>query len=367
MNGGASQFETFDMKVGRPTGGPFRPISTNLSGVQVCEMLPKISQKMDKLAVVRSMHTSQVDHPGGIYLMHTSYSPTANVRFPEFGAVIAKYLGQEGADLPNFVKIFSQANAGAGFLGPKYQPFSLGEDGSLPTFSTSNLDPKLEQRRTDLRNFLEDGYARQHSAETSRMHREAYEASRRLQAGRKVFDIEQDWAEAEPLYGDSRFGRRCLMARKLIEAGVPFVEVSQSSYDTHADNFIGHKGLLPPMDFAWAGLLTDLEQRGLLDKTLVVWMGEIGRTPNINNRAGRDHYVRAWSAALAGAGVKGGVVYGETDEDGRDVKDSPVTEGDFFATIYQALGISPTTEHYAGSRPVPIAPFGSNVVKDLLV
>jgi hypothetical protein len=354
------------MKVGPPTGGPFRPISTNLPGTQICELMPNIARKLDKLAVVRSMHTSQIDHPGGIYLMHTGYSPAANVRFPEFGAVIAKYLGREGSALPNFVKIFSQADAGSGFLGPKYHPFSLGEDGRLPTFSTSNLDPKLEERRSSLRSFLEDDYAQDRHAETSRMHREAYEAARRLQGVRDVFSIDEEWKSAEPLYGDSRFGRRCLMARRLIEAGVPFVEVSQSSYDTHADNFIGHKGLLPPMEFAWAGLLTDLEQRGLLDKTLVVWMGEIGRTPNINNRSGRDHFVRCWSAALAGCGVKGGVVYGETDENGVDVKDSPVTEGDFFATIYQALGISPATEHYAGSRPIPIAPFGSKVVKDLI-
>jgi uncharacterized protein (DUF1501 family) len=157
-----------------------------------------------------------------------------------------------------------------------------------------------------------------------------------------------------------------MLARKLVEAGVPFVEVGQSSYDTHADNFIGHKGLVPAMDRAWAGLLTDLEQRGLLDDTLVIWMGEIGRTPNINNRAGRDHYVRSWSTALAGGGIKAGLVYGASDEDGRDVKDNPVTEGDFFATIYQTLGIDPALENYNGLRPIPVAPFGSKVVSDLL-
>jgi hypothetical protein len=366
MNGGASQFETFDMKVGRETGGPFRPISTNLPGVRICELLPKISQMMDRLTVIRSMRTSQIDHPGGIHLMHTGYSEAANVRFPELGAVIAKYLGGQQSDLPNFVKISSNGNAGAGFLGPKYQPFNLDQDGDLPPFSTSRLDPKIEQRRNDLRNFLEDTYAQRHQAETAKMHREAYEAARRLQSARQVFDIEKDWKQAEPLYGDSKFGRRCLLARKLVEAGVPFVEVGQSGYDTHADNFTGHKGLVPCMEHAWSGLLTDLEQRGLLDKTLVVWMGEIGRTPRINNRSGRDHYVRAWSTALAGGGIKGGVVYGETDADGADVKDNLVTEGDFFATIYQSLGIDPLTEHYAGSRPIPVAPFGSKVVEELI-
>jgi len=367
MNGGVSQFETFDMKPGRPTAGLFRPVSTNLPGAQVCELLPKISQNMDKLAVIRSMRTSQVDHPGGIHLMHTGYSRAANIRFPEMGSVVAKYLGHEGADLPNCIKIFPHGNSGAGFLGPKYQPFSISSQGRLPTFSRSNMKPELESRRNSLRNFVEDVYGREHRAETARMHREAYAAARRLQNVHQVFNIDDEWEKNRDLYGDSMFGRRCLLARRLIEEGVPFVEVGQSSYDSHADNFVWHRSLLPPMEHAWVGLMTDLQQRGLLDHTLIVWMGEIGRTPRINNRSGRDHYVRSWSTALAGCGVKGGLVYGASDQDGIDVQDNPVTEGDFFATIYQALGIDPETEHYNGVRPIPIAPFGSKVVKDILV
>jgi len=367
MNGGASQFETFDMKIGRPTGGLFREISTNVPGTRVCELMPTIAQNMDKLAVIRSMKTSQIDHPGGIHLMHTGYSQASGIRFPEIGGVIAKYLGSEGSDLPNFIKIFSHGNTGAGFLGPKYQPFSLSPEGRLPSFSTSNLNPVNESRRNALRTFVEDSYASGHKAETARMHREAYDASRRLQNVQGVFKIDGEWDKYRDLYGDSAFGRRCLMARRLIEEGVPFVEVGQSSYDSHADNFVWHRGLLPPMERAWAGLMIDLEQRGLLENTLVVWMGEIGRTPNVNNRSGRDHYVRSWSTALAGCGVKGGLVYGESDENGVDVKDNPVSEGDFFATIYKALGIDPETEHYTGVRPIPIAPFGSKVVNDVLL
>lgn len=366
MNGGASQFETFDPKPHRETGGPFRPISTNLPGVQVSELLPKMSQQMDKLTVIRSMRTSQIDHPQGIHLMHTAYSEAAGVRFPEMGAVVAKYLGQPDAALPSFLKIGSNGNSGAGFLGPKYQPFSMGHDGKLPPFAQSTMKPEQETRRDSLRQFVEDRYAERHQGETAKMHREAYDASRRLQTALDKFKIDAQWKKYEPLYGDSFFGRNCLLARQLVEAGVPFVEIGHSGYDTHADNFTGHKGLLPPMDQGWAGLLTDLAERGLLDSTLVVWMGEIGRTPNINNRAGRDHYVHAWSTALAGGSVKRGLVYGETDEDGRDVVSGKVTEGDFFATIYKALGIDPTVENFAGSRPIPLAPFGSSVVSDLL-
>jgi hypothetical protein len=366
MNGGCSQFESFDMKPGRPTGGLYRPIATNLPGAQICELMPKMAQQMDKLAVIRSMHTSQIDHPGGIHLMHTGYAESANTRFPEIGAITAKYLGREGTDLPNFIKISSQGHYGAGFLGPKYQPFRLGESGNLPPFSTSTLKPEVALRRNDLRTFLEENYARDHKAETFRMHRESFESALRLQRVQKVFDIEEEWKSYSELYGDSKFGRRCLMARRLVEQGVPFVEVGQSSYDSHADNFAWHKGLLPPMEHAWSGLLTDLANRGMLQRTLIVWMGEIGRTPSINNRSGRDHYVRAWSTALAGCGIKGGLVYGETDEDGKDVKSNPVTEGDLFATIYTALGIDPAAENFAGVRPIPLAPFHSKVVKEIL-
>jgi len=366
LNGGCSQFETFDMKIGRSTGGMFRDISTNLPGARVCELMPAISQRMDKLTVIRSMRTSQIDHPGGIYLMHTGYARAANVRFPEMGAIIAKYCGSPEADLPDFVKISSQGNAGAGFLGPRYQPFSLGRDGNLPPFSTSQLTPEKESRRHSLRDFIEEQFARTHKADPARMHREAYDRARRLQNVRHVFDTDDEWAKYGDKYGNTKFGRRCMIARRLVEEGVSFVEVGQSGYDTHGDNFTGHKSLVPTMDRAWSALLDDLEERGLLQDTLVVWMGEIGRTPLINNRSGRDHYVRSWSTALAGGGVKGGLVYGESDQDGIDVKDNPVTEGDFFGTIYKALGVDPETENYSGVRPVPLAPFGHKVVTDIL-
>lgn len=366
LNGGCSQFETFDPKLSKRTGGPFRPISTDVPGTQVCELMPKMAERMKDIAVIRSMKTSEVDHPGGIYLMHTGYRPTANVRFPEVGAIVAKYQGREQTDLPNFIKIFGHGDAGAGFLGPRYLPFSLSPDGQLPTFSSSGLDATKELRRHEVRSFLEDQFAASNKSEVARMHREAYEAARRLGSVKNVFKIDDEWEKYREQYGNSAIGRRLLTARRLVEAGVPFIEVGQSGYDTHGDNFTGHKGLVPPMDHAWAGLIADLKDRGLYDKTLIVWAGEIGRTPSINNRAGRDHYVRCWTAALAGCGIKGGLVYGESDDDGVEVKDKPVSEGDFFATIYQALSIDPKIENYTGVRPIPLAPFGSKVVSELL-
>ena len=366
LNGGCSQFETFDMKVGRENGGPFREIQTNLPGTRICELMPNIAKRMDKLTVIRSMRTSQIDHPGGIHLMHTGWSRAANVRFPEMGAIVAKYCGSPKSDLPDFVKISSNGNAGSGFLGPKYSPFQLGRDGNLPNFSQSRLAKDKEARRHALRNFMEENYAKEHKAETARMHRESYARSRRLQNVLKVFDTKAEWDKNREKYGDTKIGKRMMIARCLVEAGVAFVEVGQSGYDTHADNFTGHKALVPPMEHAWAALLDDLKERGLLDDTLVVWMGEIGRTPRINNRSGRDHYVRSWTSALAGGGVKGGLVYGESDQDGVDVKKNPVTEGDFFATIYTALGIDPEEENYSGVRPIPLAQFDHKVIKEIL-
>ncbi len=367
LNGGCSQFESFDMKVGRPTGGIFRETSTNVPGTRICELMPKIAQRMDKLTVIRSMRTSQIDHPGGIYLMHTGWSRAANTQFPEIGAIIAKYCGDAHSDLPNFVKISSNGDAGSGFLGPQFQPFKLGRDGELPNFSTSPLSETLEARRHSLRDFVESKYAENHHADPVRMHREAYERARRLNNVRDTFKLDAEWENYREKYGNSKIGRRMMIAARLVEAGVAFVEVGQSGYDTHADNFEGHKSLIPPMEHAWAALIDDLEERGLFDDTLIVWMGEIGRTPNINNRSGRDHYVRSWTTALAGGGVKGGLVYGESDEDGRDVKDNKVTEGDFFATVYTALGIDPATENYSGVRPIPLAQFDHRVIKDILV
>ncbi len=367
LNGGCSQFETFDMKVGRPTGGPFREISTNVAGSRVCELMPRIAQRMDKLTVIRSMRTTEIGHPQGIYSMHTGWSKTAATRFPEIGAVVAKYCGNAASDLPHFVKISSNGDAGSGILGPQYQPFKLGRDGDLPNFSTSRLAKDVESTRHELRDFVESQYAAKHAAEPVRMHREAYDRARRLNSVRDKFNLDDEWEKYRDKYGNSKIGRRMMIAARLVEAGVAFVEVGQSGYDTHADNFEGHKSLVPPMEHGWAALLDDLEDRGLLDSTLVVWMGEIGRTPRINNRSGRDHYVRSWSTALAGGGVKGGLVYGESDEDGYDVKDNKVTEGDFFATVYTALGIDPTTENYSGVRPIPLAQFHHRVIKDILV
>jgi hypothetical protein len=369
MNGGASQIDTFDMKPGTNNGGPFRPIQTKVSGLEVCEYLPRVAQHADQLAVIRSMKTTQPDHPDGIRSMHIGHKLEANINHPELGAIIAKFHGNPDADLPSCINLGGIGYGGAGgsgFLGPKYQPFAVSRDGRLPSFTSSYLNAESDQRRSELLRFMEGEFSQDHKADPFAAHRLAKEKAWRLLAAKGIFDSTQEWAKYRDLYGPTEFGRGCLMARRLIEAGVSFVEVGQENYDSHGDNFTVHKASLSVLDPAWSGLMTDLKDRGLLEHTLIVWMGEVGRTPGINNRIGRDHYINGWTIVLAGCGIKGGTVYGSTNPDGVGVKDNPVSEGDLFATIFTALGIDPQTKHYVGRRPIPLAPEHSRIVKEVL-
>ena len=367
MEGGVSQIDTFDMKPGRPTAGPFRPIKTNVSGIEVCEYLPKMAQHADKLAIIRSMHTKSVDHGIGGYHMHTCYPTSDRTPHPEIGAMIAKYLDSPEADLPSFIKMGAAGcNAGSGYLGPKYEPFELGTDGKLPNFANPSVPPEVQDRRAELLKFMEDQYAKDHLARPFASHREAELRTIRLMRARKVFDVADQWDKARERYGDTRFGRGCFTALKLVEAGVPFVEIGQKGYDSHNDNFPCHKALLGFLDPAWSSLLEDLQDRGLLQDTLVVWTSEFGRTPLINTQAGRDHFGRAWTVVVAGGGVRGGLHYGASDHDGFEVADNPVNEGDYFATIYKTLGIDHRVQHYLGARPIWATPEGSKPIKELI-
>src|ERR1019366_5887958 len=197
------------------------------------------------------------------------------------------------ADLPSFVRMGSTGNAGSGYLGPRYEPFHLDRTGALPYFTAPSLAPEAQARRSDLLNFMEEQQAKDHRAEPYESHRLAEQRALRLMHARQVFNVQIEWPRAQERYGNIDFGRSCFMARKLIEAGVPFVEVGPENYDSHADNFVCHKANMDVLDPAWSGLLIDLAERNLLANTLVVWMGEGGRTPDINNRAGRAHLIPA--------------------------------------------------------------------------
>lgn len=367
MEGGVSQTDTFDMKPGRPTGGDFRPIQTNVNGIQVCEYLPNVARHADKLAIIRSMRTQSVDHGIGGYHMHTCYPSTQRFPHPEIGAMIAKYCENPENDLPSFVKIGSRSGIyGAGYLGPQFEPFVVSDNGQLPGFATPSVTPDIQDRRGDLLNFMEQRFAEQRPGEPFAAHRTSELRTLRLMRARRVFDVSEEWTRARSRYGDTDFGRACFTALKLVEAGVSFVEAAHAGYDSHNDNFPVHKGNLQELDPAWASLLQDLQERGLLQDTLVVWTSEFGRTPAINFQAGRDHFGRAWTIVLAGGGIRGGQHYGASNRDGFEVQENPVSEGDLFATIYRTMGINPRVRHFLGSRPIWATPEGSRPIQQLL-
>ncbi|HEX4611995.1 MAG TPA: DUF1501 domain-containing protein, partial [Urbifossiella sp.] len=248
MNGGASQIDTFDLKPGRPTAGPFRPVQSRVTGLQVCEYLPKVGQAADKLAVIRSMRTQSPDHPDGIYHMHTCYKMSERTPHPEIGAVVARFNGDPASDLPTFVRMGPCGNAGSGYLGPAHEPFSVDRTGRLPYFTTPYLADPADRRRADLFRQLEGEFTAGRPAEPFDSHRTGKERAWRLLRAKGVFDTTAEWPRAKERYGDTEFGRGCLMARKLVEAGVPFVEVGQDNYDSHADNFVCHKANMQVLD-----------------------------------------------------------------------------------------------------------------------
>ena len=367
MEGGVSQIDTFDMKPDRPTAGEFRPVQTKIPGIQVCEFLPNMARHADKLAIIRSMRTKTPDHGPGGYYMHTGYHPSERFPHPEAGAMIAKYCENPESDLPSFVKIGSSSGIyGAGYLGPQYDPFVVADDGKLPGFANPSVAPEIQGRRGELLNFMEQRFAEQRPGDPFASHRTAELRTIRLMQARQAFDVSAEWEKAKDRYGDSQFGRGCFTAMKLVEAGVAFVEVGHAGHDTHMNNFPVSKALYSTMDPAWGSLLEDLAQRGLLQDTLVVWTSEFGRTPAINVRAGRDHFGRAWTVVLAGGGIKGGQHFGSTDRDGFEVVENPVSEADYLATIYKAMGVDHRAKHYLGTRPIWATEVGSKPIMELI-
>lgn len=371
LAGGASQLETWDPKPGRPTGGPYRAIDTNVPGVRISELLPKMAARMDTTAIIRSLNTRIGDHGGGAALMETGRGREAGIQFPDLGAITARELGRADSQVPDYVSMYTSTEGRrkgtSGFLGSRFAPMFLSES-MIPENihrpeSVSDVD---HRERDDLRRLMAERFAREHRSIQVGSQLNAYERVRGLMASEKLFDIEQESAEMRALYGPTQFAEQCLIARRLCEAGVPFVKVARAWWDSHGQNFETHRELCADLDQSMSVLLDDLKQRGLLDHTLVITLAEFGRTPKINPSLGRDHFANAWSMTLSGCGIRGGAVYGRTDDDGQTVADGQVGAGDVFATIFEALGIDPHKEYYLGSRPVPITDFGSTAIQDVL-
>lgn len=388
MNGGPATIDLFDLKPGHINGGPFKQIEA-APDLMIGEHLPKLAKHGKNLAVVRSMSTKEGDHARGTYYLRTGNLPTGAIQFPTIGSLISKELGDPNAELPNFVAVspfrqFAQGAFGPGFLGPKFAPLIVGEGNFGPPQPNQDADRSLRvqdldrprdvsseqaESRYELLKEMERWFLAERPNQVGQSHTTAYDRAVRLMqsVGAKAFDLSEESAKTRDAYGRNLFGQGCLLARRLVERGLPFVEVNLGGWDTHSQNFDQVQRLCNILDPAWASLMTDLDARGLLETTTIVWMGEFGRTPRINQGRGRDHFPNAWSAVLAGGGVKGGRAYGKTTEDGMKVEGDATNTPDLLATLCKALGIdhSKTNNSNVG-RPIRIVDKSAKVIKDLV-
>ena len=390
MNGGPSTIDLWDLKPGHENGGPYKEIQTSAPGLKIGEHLPKMAKHGDRLAVLRGMSTKEGDHARGTYLMRTGQLPgAAGIQYPSVGALVSKELGDPKAELPNFISIapqrfFSQEAFGPGFLGPAHAPLVVGDNQNFANPQGNGIDqllrvadldpPKLIDEasaavRLDLLREMQEDFAAARPGQMAKSHAAAYDRAIRLMqsAGGKVFDLTEEKDDVRDKYGRNLFGQGCLLARRLVERGVPFVEVTLGNWDTHGNNFDQVKNLCGTLDAAWGTLMDDLKDRGLLDTTTIVWMGEFGRTPKINQGRGRDHYPNAWSTVLAGGGLKGGQAVGKTSKDGTTVEERPTTTLDMLATLCLALGIDyEKTNPSNVGRPIRIVDKPCEPVKEVV-
>jgi hypothetical protein len=370
MRGGPSQMETFDPKPDTTNGGPTKAIATAVNGIRIAENWTNIARSMKDIALIRSMTNKEGEHVRATYQLHTGYVPGGGVKHPSFGALAAAELGTPDFDLPHFVSIGNRLGTiGSGFLGMHVAPFVVANPLQMPNNAElpGGIGKDRFGRRLDLLKDLEQDFADAGGAPRVEEHRTLYGSAAQmvLSPRLKAFDVADEKDAVRDRYGRSPFGQGCLLARRLVETGVTFVEVESNGWDTHDDNFNRVKSLSESVDPAFAALIGDLKERGRLDTTLVVWMGEFGRTPKVNPRTGRDHYPRAFNVALAGGGIKGGQAIGATSDDGSDVKERPVGVADLFCTFCEALKINPRKENMSGiGRPFKIVD-GGQAVKEL--
>ncbi len=340
MAGGMSHIDTWDPKTG-DTKGPTDPIKTKASGMMLGGTMTKMAQQADKISIIRSMSSKTGVHDQGNYLMHTGYDPRGTIIHPTMGAWGTHFLGRMSKTLPDSVIVNASGGAGAGFFPPAFSPIpitnpAVGLQNIQPTTADSNF-----KKRLDLMNEFDAGFRKKFQSAEIKAYSDFYDETLSLMKSEdlKAFDLTKEDAATRAKYGTGSFGQGCLLARRLVEHGVRFIEVQTGGWDMHnnIDTAMGTTGA--GMDNTFAALLEDLASKGLLESTLVVMGSEFGRTPNINENAGRDHYPKVYSTVFAGGGVKGGFVYGASDEGGREVADKQVTVQDYLSTVGYAMGL----------------------------
>lgn len=365
LGGGPPTIDMWDLKPGSKNGGEFKPISTK-GDLQISEHLPMIAQQMDALSVVRSMSTREADHTRGRYFMQTAYVPNATVVHPVFGSVISHELGRKRSylQIPSFVSV-GGGSGSAGFLGMTHAPFVVDSNGQIRNADQGKLDRNRLEQRLAMWNVVEEGFIKSGRGELPQAHKDVYGKAVNLMTSKQMeaFQVSKEDPKVLESYGNNNFGRGMLMARRLVETGVPFVEVNMGGWDLHDDVFNTLRDQrLPTLDRGIAALTADLKSRGMLENVVIVCMGEFGRTPRINQNVGRDHWASSWSLLVGGGGLNGGVAVGATDKDGIALESKGYLPGDLWATVSRALGI-PLNIVYTSKRgrPMSIANGGSPI------
>lgn len=370
MHGGMSQMESWDPKPGTETGGPFNAIPTSVPGLHISELLPCTARQMHRLGLARGVNTAEDDHLKGMYLMTTGRRQ--GTEFPHLGAVAAKALAPETSPLPGHVQIYPWGGGGktsdSAYLGPKYSGLILGNGQPPANMSLpKQVTKSIAQDREDLRRKANERFLQRRRTAYTDAYTYNFEQARQLMERQEIFDASKEPAKDVERYGKSDFGRHCLLARRLLEKGITYVQVNHSNYDTHNENFDFHLEQVGEFDRPFATLIADLHDRGMLESTLVVVLSEFGRTPNINLFYGRDHWSKAWTVLVGGAGIIPGVVHGKTSKNGTEVTEGQVDHAALFHTYLQALGVETSGSFDLGDgRQMPIADPAASAIKELL-
>ncbi len=371
MNVGLSQLESWDPKPKTDTGGPFRAIPTSVPGLHISELLPLTAKVMHHVALVRGINTNENDHGLGQYLMLHGRRQTPAAEYPELGAVAARALAPEGSGLPGHVKIYPGGAGGrsadSAYLGPKYSSIALGGTPPYNSVRPAGLSATADQERNNLRRAINERFARRRRTAFTDAYMQNYEQAIDLMNRRDVFDVSKEPASQLERYGTHDLGRHCLLARRLVEHGVTYVQVMHTNYDTHNENFNFHMQQLGEFDRSFSTLVADLVDRGLWQHTLVCVISEFGRTPAINQYFGRDHWGTAWSICLGGARIHPGAVIGKTNANGTAVVDRQVDHGHLFHTYLAAVGLDSSGSFDVSGRDIPMADPAYKPIEELLV
>ncbi|MCA9062748.1 MAG: DUF1501 domain-containing protein [Planctomycetaceae bacterium] len=372
LAGGISQFESWDPKTDRETGGPFKSIPTSVPGIHISELLPHTAKQMHHMALVRSLSTGLDDHGLATNIIRCGRTTRSATEYPELGAAVARGLERADFPLPGHIRTMPEGVGGrsnnAAYLGPRYASVNVGaaNGGIVNTQLPDGMTVAIDSRRHDWRRFVNNRHrSRVKSAEMD-AYTQSYEQALRLMEQREVFDISREPAAVQAGYGTSPFSRQLLLARRLVEQEVPYIEVSHDGWDFHHNNFEFHLHYVTDIDRPFAHFVSDLSERGLLERTLVIVMTEFGRTPRINAGYGRDHYPKAWSIAMAGCGIQHGAVIGSTDAKGIEVVDRQVDHRHLFHTYLRAVGIDSSGQFDVAGRRFPIADPAYGPIEELL-